>query len=215
MKKIEVKIGDRYGRLVIISEPFSVKSPSGQSKRKVLCRCDCGNEKEYFLDLIRRRHTSSCGCYNSELITKRRLKHGLYNDRIYHIYRSMLSRCYNENNVRYNDYGGRGIIVCNEWKNDFSTFLDWSYNNGYDVALTLDRIDNNGKYEPCNCRWTTMKVQSNNRRNNNMYFAFGEYKTLSQWCDKYGKTYDIVKGRLKLGWSLEDALKKSKYEHKN
>lgn len=152
MRKVEVKIGDRYGRLVIVSEPYSERSPSGQLKRKVRCRCDCGTEKVYFLDLIRRGHTVSCGCYNSELITKRRLKHGLYNERIYHIYRTMLSRCYNKNNIRFKDYGGRGITVCQEWKIDFNNFLEWSYKNGYNESLTLDRIDNNNNYHPNNCR---------------------------------------------------------------
>lgn len=212
MKKLGICIGDRFGRLVVISEPFSVKSPCGQLKRKVICKCDCGVVKEYYIDLIRRGHTKSCGCYNIEQLSKNKKMHGLYGSRIYNIYRAMIDRCYNHNAKRYQDYCGRGILVCKEWKENVESFKEWALNNGYKDNLTIDRIDNNGIYEPNNCRWTTMKEQGNNRRNSKLYSLFGKDKTLSQWCEIYNKKYELVKGRMRIGWSLEKTLT---YEHKN
>ena len=208
MKRIDVHIGDKYGRLTVVSEPFSVSSPCGQKKRKVRCKCECGTEKDYFLDLIRRGHTVSCGCFNLEMATQRRRTHGTSYDGIYHVYYTMLSRCTNPKNKAYNRYGGKGITVCEEWANSYMSFYNWAMSNGWKQGLTIDRIDNNKGYCPSNCRWTTMKVQSNNRINSKYHTIGGESKTLSQWCDIYGKKYDTVKARLSIGWTLKDALEK-------
>ena len=89
------------------------------------------------------------------------------NRRLYRIWSHMKNRCYNKNDHKYSRYGGRGIIVCDEWHNDFQAFHDWAIQNGYSTALTIDRIDNDGNYEPCNCRWATMNQQEANRSNNN------------------------------------------------
>ena len=178
MKRIDVHIGDKYGRLTVVSEPFSVSSPCGQKKRKVRCKCECGTEKDYFLDLIRRGHTVSCGCFNLEMSTQRRRTHGTSYDGIYHVYYTMLSRCTNPKNKAYNRYGGKGITVCEEWVNSYMSFYNWSMSNGWKQGLTIDRIDNNKGYCPSNCRWTTMKVQSNNRSNSKYHTIGGESKTL-------------------------------------
>lgn len=142
------------------------------------------------------------------MTTKRRKIHGTSSDSIYHVYYAMLSRCTNPQNKRYSGYGGKGITVCEEWSNSYTSFYEWSMANGWKQGLTIDRIDNNKDYCPTNCRWTTMKVQSNNRSNSKYHTLDGESKTLSQWCDIYGKRYDNVKSRLALGWSLKDALEK-------
>lgn len=89
-----------------------------------------------------------------------------YKSRLYNTWCNVKSRCCNENNPRFNDYGGRGISMCKEWLNDFSAFKNWSLGNGYNDSLTIDRIDVNGNYEPSNCRWITNQQQQLNRRNN-------------------------------------------------
>ena len=104
----------------------------------------------------------SCGCLNKQ----GNPKHGLRYTRLYRIWINMKTRCYNKNTNRYKDYGARGITICNEWRNDFMSFYNWSMNNGYDENLTIDRINNDKNYEPSNCRWITVKEQNRNKRNN-------------------------------------------------
>lgn len=133
-------------------------------------------------------------------------KHGKRNTRLFSIWINMLTRCSNKNTKAYNYYGGRGITVCDEWKNSFNSFYDWSMNNGYESNLTIDRIDVNGNYSPDNCRWTTIKTQANNRRNNHYVNINGVVRTLTEWCELYGINYRTVQDRLKRGWSVEKAL---------
>ena len=133
-------------------------------------------------------------------------KDGRKNTRLYRIWGNMKSRCYNVHVTHYERYGGRGIKVCDEWKNDFKAFYDWSMSNGYTDNLTIDRINNNGNYEPLNCRWVTVKEQSINRSNNHHVAIDDEIKTLSEWCEIYNINYKTVRDRLKRGWNYKDAL---------
>lgn len=95
----------------------------------------------------------------------------------------MKQRCCGYNAKSYKHYGGRGITVCEEWRNSFEAFYEWAMANGYSDSLTLDRIDVNGNYEPSNCRWATMKEQNNNKRNNRNITYKGETHTLAQWIE--------------------------------
>ena len=106
--------------------------------------------------------SKGCGCLGNYKTT-----HNLSNHTLYYVWSSMKSRCYNKNNVRYFDWGGRGIKISNEWIDDFKKFYDWSIANGYSKGLQIDRIDNNGNYSSKNCRWVTAKVNCNNRRKKN------------------------------------------------
>lgn len=135
-----------------------------------------------------------------------RYKHGQYGSRLYETWQTMKKRCSNPNNRQYHLYGGRGIIVCDEWRNDFQAFYDWAMSHGYADDLTIDRIDVNGNYEPSNCRWATMKEQQNNRRNNHLITYNGETKTLKQWSEKIGIDWGVLYSRLKKGWSIEKSL---------
>lgn len=126
--------------------------------------------------------------------------------RLYRIYHNMKNRCFNPKTTGYDRYGGRGIIVCDEWKDDFKAFYDWSISHGYADNLTIDRIDVNGNYEPGNCRWVTMKEQNQNKCSNHIITLFGESKALQMWCDKYDISCKTVQDRLKRGWDEVAAI---------
>lgn len=134
------------------------------------------------------------------------LRHGMRNTRLYDIWRSMKQRCYNPKTNRYKKYGGRGITVCDEWKDNFQSFYDWAMSNGYSDDLSIDRIDPNGNYESNNCRWATAKQQANNRTNNNIIEFNGEVHTLAQWSEITGIKMATIGARLQKGWSVSDAL---------
>jgi hypothetical protein len=133
-------------------------------------------------------------------------KHGMKGTRLFRIWTNIKTRCLNPNTPHYHRYGGRGITVCDEWRNDFKAFYDWSMSHGYTDELTIDRIDNNGNYYPENCRWVTIEVQALNRSKHHYYEVKGKTKPLAEWCKIYEKNYKSVRDRLKRGWSIERAL---------
>lgn len=133
-------------------------------------------------------------------------KHGCRHTRLFSVWANIKSRCFNENASHYNRYGARGIVICEEWRNNFKAFYDWAMVNGYTDELTIDRIDNNGNYCPENCRWVTVKEQSRNKSTNHLFTVFGITKSLIEWCEKYHIHYKTVRDRLKRGWDIERAL---------
>lgn len=211
-------IGMTFGRLKVVEDLGS----EPRRGAKWLCKCECGIEISTYSGPLISGHVQSCGCRARELSAEamRRIHttHGRSNTRIYKIWSNMKSRCYKDDNNRYARYGGRGIQVCDEWRNDFEKFYEWSIANGYADNLSIDRIDNDGNYCPENCRWADYKTQSNNRKSNRLFTLMGETHTLMEWCERYEVPYDRVKQRLfKLGWDIEHALMqpplKSRWDH--
>ena len=118
----------------------------------------------------------------------------------------MISRCNEPKNQKYYAHGARGISVCDEWLNDYDAFYIWAIENGYKVGLWIERIDNNGNYEPSNCRWATRKEQMRNTRRNHFVEYRGERKTIAEWCEILKLNYSTVNGRINRGWSAERAF---------
>ena len=157
-KKIIVQDGERFECCTIIRE---IASRNGY--RYFKCLCDCGNVFETKLTLLRTGQTKSCGCHKNNMLIERNTKHKLSRTALYKVHTSMMQRCFNSKCAQYKYYGGRGIVICDDWLN-FEVFHNWAIENGYDKGLTIDRINNDGNYTSDNCRWVTMKVQSTNKR---------------------------------------------------
>ena len=155
------KIGNNNIKYMFDVEPHI--TPDGKKIRKASFLCFCGNKFENAIVNIKRNHTTSCGCLSSRTKPINQT-HGLSNHKLYGVWNGIKKRCNNKNSKEYKNYGGRGIIMCDEWKDDFKSFYDWALSNGYDEKLTLDRKDNDGNYEPSNCRWETKIIQGRNQR---------------------------------------------------
>lgn len=204
------RTGERYGKLVVFEYAYT-------KKRKAYwkCRCDCGNEKIVSGSNLQSGNTKSCGCGEEENRKEHMAKftvehriHGLSNTRLHHTWRHMIDRCSNRNNKDYSSYGGRGISICNEWlgENGFQNFYEWAIEHGYDDTLSIDRINNDGDYEPNNCRWIDDAGQANNRRTNKILAIGGKSQTFAEWCKQCGIGYYKVRDRMDSGWTAEEAL---------
>lgn len=136
-------------------------------------------------------------------MTKKR--HGQYGTRLYHIWSNMEQRCSNPKYREFYNYGGRGITVCGEWEN-FLAFYEWALSSGYDDKLSIERIDNDGNYEPSNCRWATRREQSLNRRSNRFYEYEGKRLSLTEWANEKQIPFSTLWNRLNKGWSIDEAL---------
>ena len=134
-------------------------------KRYGVYKCGfCGNEFKTRTSSVKSGYTKSCGCYNVKRLRESNTKHGFGHTRLHTIWRSIKDRTLNIKTRQFPDYGGRGITICDEWKNDFMSFYNWAMSNGYSDELSIDRIDNDENYCPENCRWTTRTIQNRNRR---------------------------------------------------
>lgn len=187
--------GKKFGKLEVIGV-----HDTGSRKTHYVCQCDCGNVKVVRADALISGATKSCGCIKKEqdkINLSANHKHKMSGTRIYETWQDMKRRCYNKQNARYDRYGGRGITVCDEWLNNFQSFYDWAISNGYSDDLTIDRIDNDGNYEPSNCRWSTAKEQCNNRGSNINITIGNATKSLMCWCEIFNVDYKKVYARYK------------------
>ena len=189
--KSDLLIGATFGRLKILSPAKPLIRKDGKKRKRYLCLCICGNQTIVLRDNLLRENTTSCGCYHSEKARRSNLIHGYsskYGEYLdtWQIWKGMLRRCYDPKHKHYFYYGGRGIKVCQRWRESFENFLK-------DMGkrpdkLTLDRYPNkNGNYEPENCRWATRKEQANNTCNNHMIWNGWQNKlqTVREFCEYY------------------------------
>lgn len=169
------------------------------------CVCDCGREHFAKSSKLRYGSVRSCGCKHRELIGAATRKHGRSGTSEFVVWSGMLARCFNENQSRYHMYGGRGITVCERWRRDFAAFLA-DMGPRPSPQHSIDRIDNDGNYEPSNCRWVTQEVQANNTRSNASVSYNGRTQTIAQWSRETGIGSSTICLRLKLGWEVERVL---------
>lgn len=167
------------------------------------CLCDCGNHKLVLPYQFLNGAVKSCGCIRG----KRRRTHGYSKHPLYIKWAQMIKRCYDPSDPHFDRYGGRGITVCDEWKEGPTKFIEWAeLRTDRTDGKTLDRIDNNKGYSPDNCRWATRKQQQQNRNVNIIIEINGETKVLSEWCEIYGIKHETARSRIKRGWSPIEAV---------
>ncbi len=195
----------RFNKLVAIK-------PHHKNKRLEwvwLCRCDCGKDSLVTSYNLLIGHTKSCGClrYRKGKDSTSH-KHGDNNKRIYDIYYCMYNRCYNKNNTMYENYGGRGIKICDHWLDKNEGYVNFKNDMGEPPKdHSIDRINNNLGYSPENCRWATSKTQSRNMRNNINYTYKGKTACISEWAETIDISVHTLYDRVKrLGWSFEKAI---------
>lgn len=199
MPKFKDLTGQRFGRLTVIERAENNKS--GRVCWK--CLCDCGNKHIVSSNNLLRGEVKSCGCLRDDLKKENhhRFIHGMKNTPLYHSWATMKQRCFNPKTEKYSRYGGRGITIYPDWVNSFKTFYDYVSKLPHfgEKGYTLDRIDNDGNYEPNNLRWATVKEQSRNRSNNHLVDYNGEAMTLAEASEKCRVNFATLTNRIQHG----------------
>ena len=207
-KSIEYKEGEKIGSSIYIKELSPsyhfIKDKYKIKIRKALFQCSCGKEFEGNVNQVKRGETCGCGYKTRiEKLILKNTKHNMSNHPIYQVWLDMIKRCNSYKNKSYHNYGGRGIKVCERWT-DINNFVEDMYPS-YIKGLDIDRIDNDGNYEPSNCRWVTRKQNLNNTRHNKIIEFNGVQKTIKQWSEFINIPYQTLIDRLKR-WSIERSL---------
>lgn len=201
MKRINL-IGNRYGRLTVINYSHS----SSQGCTYWVCKCDCGDEKVICGIGLRGGLTQSCGCLRKEITAVNSFRHGHSRDRLYKTWTGMKQRCYTETSQDYPDYGGRGVTVCETWKNEFMAFREWAIRSGYTDDLTIERLDTSGNYEPGNCTWIPHRNQAINRRSTR-FIDFRDLRmTLTEFSSAFDLTPLMVREGYYKGWDADKII---------
>lgn len=201
-----------FGRLTVLQLDTSTKS----RRSNWICLCECGAQKVIPARGLIRGTSKSCGCLLKESQQKIREKaftHRLSKTPVYRLWKGLRQRCFNPNSLAFHNYGGRGITLCEEWKNSAESFCEWALENGYQSGLSIDRIDVDGNYEPNNCRFVDRSVQNNNRRDNIYVNYENERITIKQLADRTGVEYRVLLSRYNRNPSIkvEDLIKESGY----
>lgn len=188
--------GQIFGRLMVLG----LDHVTEQGRTYWLCECSCDDRTKVVVrrDNLVSGATLSCGCLHREIVGKNSTRHGYATSRLYGIWTGMKQRCTNTKDPRYDDYGGRGISVCDDWSK-FENFRDWALEHGYSDNLSIDRHDNDLGYSPDNCRWSDRVTQQNNRRNSHYFTYAGETKTITEWSRHLGVSYSTLWYRVERG----------------
>lgn len=219
------QVGYRCGRWTILGPCFYTrdfqKNGTSTSRKVVVCECDCGTIRAMYTTQLTcsTKRSNSCGCLVGDVSRARSgadcgsYVDGRRSEHLNKTYRGIKERCYNQKCKGYQRYGKRGIVMCDEWLEDYTAFREWSINNGYKKGLSIDRINVNGNYEPSNCRWATFTQQARNRTNNRPMEAFGETKLVTEWFEdpRCCVTLESLWKRLERGWELERALTEKRH----
>lgn len=203
-----VSPGQVFGKRKVLGWAFRARTNAAGSLWHVVTECACGDVALVRVSRLSKGGTGQCkscsrtthgGCYKKAP-----------REQLYEVFHGIVARCGNPRHVAYDRYGGRGIRMCNEWRSDYAAFRKWALETGYKPGLSIDRIDNDGNYEPGNCRWATLIEQGRNKRNNVVLTAFGESKTVAEWCrDSRCSVADkTLRLRLKNGWDHQKAISK-------
>jgi hypothetical protein len=199
MKLIDLT-GRKFERLTVLS--YAGKSANKHSQW--LCRCDCGKERTVLALNLKRGFTKSCGCFHSDNMRRKKTTHNDSYSPEHRAWSKAKSRCFNPKDKAFCNYGGRGITMCDRWKNSYENFIA-DMGRRLD-GFSLDRIDVNGNYEPSNCRWADKITQANNTRTNRFLTHKGKTQTASEWAREIGVKRTIIHGRIFHGWSVERML---------
>lgn len=194
-------VGDRFGAWTVLG-----RLPNKGYNKQLLCRCDCGAEKAVYVSCLVAGRSSGCvACGHKRRASRPRTS--LRSSPEYKSWCHMKGRCLSPSNPKYPDYGGRGIRVCEQWaaRDGFKSFLE-DMGQKPSKAHSVDRIDNDGHYEPGNCRWATRREQANNTRVNTFIEIDGRRATIAQWADEFGIGSDVISKRIGIGWSPERAV---------
>lgn len=205
MRKYIIQEGNVFNRLTVIKELKPVPRKPRGVRRMFLCKCSCGKEVVRQIDNLLSKAVSSCGCYKSEMLSKRNFSHGFCETDLYRVWSCMKARCNNPTDRKYKNYGARGIKVCDKWEEDFLNF----YNDmipTYKKGLSLDRKNNDGDYEKDNCRWATAIEQARNKTTNRIFKIFDISMCKSQIIEVLNLRPTLIDDRIKRGWSEQDAV---------
>lgn len=193
--------GKKFGRLTVVK-----RAENNAYGPMWICVCDCGKTTIKSGCCLRNGHTTSCGCYAKEVASKVHTKHGGTNEYLFRRWQIMKYRCTEQNKEHKRNYYDKGITVCDDWINDYSAFKEWAVNHGFSPELTLDRIDFNKGYSPENCRWIPEKEQHRNTSKNKIIEYEGEKMPLVILSEKTGIREDLLRDRLRRGWTVERAV---------
>jgi hypothetical protein len=195
--------GQKFGKWTVLKRV----ADKGKNRRW-LCKCECGTVRIVGGRHLTSKTSQSCGCVLRKGENHPGFKHGdsQHKSRLYKIWCEMKARCSCHSNSSYKRYGERNISVCPEWIDDYTAFKHWALSNGYSPELSIDRINNDGNYEPSNCRWATPTVQANNRRSTRKIEYQGIIDSLKGHCQRLHVNYNSVKTRLSRDWTFEEAI---------